>query len=237
MIKSYIIFVPISKRSIDCAKQSVKIAKEVGEVDVELWEGVNKFDSWKIMDDKNLRYRSVNKSYIGSGYIDCEIGAFLSHMSLWEKCVELNDRIMVMEHDAVFKNKFEDYYYDGILNLGRPNWGSRVWDGEGVVERQNCDKVHNPHDPNSRFHFSQESCQCDSKWLFGAHTYIITPRVAKILIEDAQKNGIYATDIFIRTDLVNIADQLPHSTVQESDFSLIQKPHNTELKSSNEAWS
>ena len=56
MIKSYIIFVPISKRSIDCAKQSVKIAKEVGEVDVELWEGVNKFDSWKIMDDKNLRY-------------------------------------------------------------------------------------------------------------------------------------------------------------------------------------
>ena len=56
-------------------KQSVK-PKEVGEVDVELWEGVNKFDSWKIMDDKNLRYRSVNKSYIGSGYIDCEITSF-----------------------------------------------------------------------------------------------------------------------------------------------------------------
>ena len=156
-------------------------------------------------------------------------------MSLWEKCVELNDRIMVMEHDPVFKNKFEDYHYDGILNLGRPNWGSRVWDGEwGLVESKNCDKVHNPHDPNSRFHFSQESCQCDSKWLLVHHTYIITPR-AKILIEDFTKKWNLSQTFLLELICKHLQDQLPHSTVQESDLIYTKKPHNTELKSSNDS--
>ena len=238
MIKSFLIYIPSSAKSVKSAKHAQKIAKEVGGIDIELWEGVSKYDSFNIALEKKLHYASVNKSYIGSGYIDCEIGAFLSHMSLWEKCIELNERIMIMEHDAMFSREFEDYEYDGILNLGKPNWGSRVWEelGKGVFERFDCKNEHYPHDPYNKKLFDKKHCQCDTKWLFGAHTYIINPRSAKILIEDAKENGIYAADIFIRTELVNIADQLPHNRSQVSDFSLIQKTYRTNLKSSNDAW-
>ena len=102
MIKSYIIYIPSSTKSVKSAKKAQKIAKEVGGIDIELWEGVSKYDSFNILLEKKLTFMPVNKSYIGSGYIDCEIGAFLSHMSLWEKCIELDERIMVMEHDAMF---------------------------------------------------------------------------------------------------------------------------------------
>ncbi len=231
MIKSYIIYIPSSTKSVKSAKHAQKIGKEVGGIDIELWEGVSKYDSFNVLLEKKLTFIPVNKSYIGSGYIDCEIGAFLSHMSLWEKCIELDERIMIMEHDAIFSRKYEDYEYDGILNLGVPNWGSKVWEGNGVVERVDCEKFHTSHDV-----YNEDYCQCDTKWLFGAHTYIINPRSSKILIEDAKKNGIYAADIFIRTELVNIADQLPHNTSQVSDFSLIQKSHRTDLQSSSDAW-
>ena len=234
MDKKYIIHVPSSKRSLDSAIRSIKIAKQVGKIEVELWDGVDKRNSWIIMENKQMKMRSVNDSYIGSGYMDCEIGAFLSHMSLWEKCIELDERILIMEHDATFQNEFTHEYYDGILNFGIPNWGSRVWDDvkeSGVVEREDCDKFHDPHDV-----YNPNNCRCDTKWLFGAHTYSITPRVAKILIDDARTNGIYALDRFIRTDLVNIADYLPLITRQDSDFTLIQKKHRTKLISANEAW-
>ena len=84
--------------------------------------------------------------------------------------------------------------------------------------------------------FNDEPCKCETQWLFGAHAYIITPKEAKKLINDAYNKGIFATDLFIRTEIVNIADQLPHSIKQVADFTLIQKAEKTKLISSKEAW-
>ena len=70
-----------------------------------------------------------------------------------------------------------------------------------------------------------------------SHGYIISPSASKKLIESAYKDGIYVGDRFIRTEIVNIADQLPHRIRQESDFTLLQKTENTNLISANEAWS
>tara|TARA_B100000287_G_C20626358_1_gene777986 strand:+ start:970 stop:1668 length:699 start_codon:yes stop_codon:yes gene_type:complete len=231
MIKGYVIYIPSSTRSVEVSKECLRVAKDVGKIDVELWEGVDKHNSWNSMLEMGLKILPVGGSFVTMGYIDSEIGAFLSHLSLWKHCVEINERIMILEHDAMFQREYEDIEYDGILNLGVPNWGTKKWKGNGVKERVDCKEYHHAHDVYNKKH-----CQCDSKWLFGAHTYTITPRCAKILIDDAETNGIFATDIFIRTELVNIADQLPHNTIQESDFTLIQKTHRTELISANEAW-
>lgn len=233
MIKSYVIYVESSDRSVNCAKKSQKIAREIGKIDIELWPGIDKYNVWDELEKKDLDIIPVYQSYISSGYMDCEAATFLSHMSLWEESVRINERIMVLEHDATFQREFVDYEYDGILNLGIPNWGTRKWTDEldDIYIREKCTNEHYPFNV-----YDDKFCQCDTKWLFGAHAYIITPKEAKKLINDAYNNGIFATDLFIRTEIVNIADQLPHSIKQIADFTLIQKVGKTNFISGEEAW-
>ena len=101
-------------------------------------------------------------------------------MSLWEESVKTNQRILVLEHDAVFYKKFVDYQFDGVLNLGKKkNWGVRNWENEsdGVHVRNHCNNTHkiwDEHDTNY--------CQCETLCLYG-HGYIISPSGSKKLIE------------------------------------------------------
>ncbi len=248
MIKSYVIYVSVSKRSVESAKKVVEAGKEIGGIDLELWEGVDKYNVWNELEKKDLNIIPLHiraqtysyKKYNGFGYMDCEAAAFLSHMSLWEESIRIDDRILILEHDAIFHRKFVDYEYDGILNLGTPNWGIRKWTDEldEIRIREKCRNNHSPwiyalNEADEVVILDDEFCKCETQWLFGAHAYIITPKEAKKLINDAYNYGIFATDLFIRTEIVNIADQLPHSVKQVSDFTLIQKYGN---KSGARAW-
>ncbi len=40
MIKSYVIYLSVSKRSVESAKKVVEAGKEIGGIDLELWEGL-----------------------------------------------------------------------------------------------------------------------------------------------------------------------------------------------------
>jgi len=248
---AYMIYVESSDRSVNCAKKSQKMAKKIGKIDAKLWPGIDKYNVWNELEKKDLNIIPLHiraqtysyKKYIGSGYMDCEAATFLSHMSLWEESIRIDDRILILEHDAIFFKKFIDYKYDGILNLGIPNWGTRKWTDEldDIYIREKCRNNHSPwiytlNEADEVVIFNDEPCKCETQWLFGAHAYIITPKEAKKLINDSYDNGIFATDLFIRTEIVNIADQLPHGVKQVSDFSLIQKYGKTKLITSKEAW-
>jgi len=52
------------------------------------------------------------------------IGCFYSHYGLWEKCVDLNEPIMIFEDDVKFYRKFEPVEFDGvlILSLGKSSF-------------------------------------------------------------------------------------------------------------------
>ena len=71
---------------------------------------------------------------------------FLSHYSLWKKCVELKEPIMILEHDVEFNDKviipkeFGDW--DGVINIGQPIWGTCVKNFESEELRMEIrDKV------------------------------------------------------------------------------------------------
>jgi len=45
----------------------------------------------------------------------------ISHARLWQKCVELNEEIMILEHDAIFIKNFKTFDWDGgVLGLNDP---------------------------------------------------------------------------------------------------------------------
>ena len=69
MIKSYVIYVSVAKRSVESAKKVVKAGKEIGGIDLELWEGVDKYNVWNELEKKDLNIIPVYQSYISSGFI------------------------------------------------------------------------------------------------------------------------------------------------------------------------
>ena len=66
-----------------------------------------------------------------------------------------------------------------------------------------------------------ELCDCDSQWLFGAHSYIVTPKGAEKLMKESH-NKIKPADIFINQSIVDIYDLHPLSVKQIGNGTLIQ---------------
>ena len=220
-MKQYVIHIPSSKVSVKNAQEVIDSAKEIGKIDVELWEGQHRDSAFRKMYEKNMRLHRMTE-WENYSYLDCIVGCFMSHFSLWEESVRTNERIMVLEHDARFISEYKDVEFDGILNIGRPLWGN--WfvhkeDGIHIRDISECTKPHYDDAVIDR----PEYCQCERNWLIGAHSYIVSPTTAVSLISFAKENGIIPTDVFLQTEHFPIADYLPYCTWQHQYFSMIQK--------------
>ena len=107
-----------------------------------------------------------------------------------------------------------------ILDIKRFGGGSI--DAEiknGIHKRLICKEKHNTYQV---WHEEKGLCHCDTMWLFGAHAYLLNPSGAVKLVE-ATKLGILPADVYIRTDLLDIYDYLPHPIKQNEEFTLIQR--------------
>ena len=139
----------------------------------------------------NVNQELDNLSYDRSGFIEkysrpenC-IAGFLSHHSLWMKCLELNEPIVIFEHDAVVTNDIPNLVLFDILNLGKPSYGkfnTPTFIGYGSL-------VSKPYFP-------------------GAHAYRITPKGAADLINEAQFSA-GPTDIYIHSSKFTLGEYYP----------------------------
>lgn len=59
------------------------------------------------------------------------VGCFYSHYALWEKCVELNEPIMIFEDDVKFFRGYHPVEFEGvlILSLGKSSFLKEPWKG------------------------------------------------------------------------------------------------------------
>jgi GR25 family glycosyltransferase involved in LPS biosynthesis len=235
MLKSFIIYLPKSKKSTAAAIKSIDRFKEVKDINVIKWEGIDRYNVWQKFIDSEFKLLARNR--FGAGYIDTELAVFFSHYSLWQKCLELKENILILEHDAWV---LEDFNIDNlinfkgdILNIGKPNWGSiynsnfkSEWLDKpaGITKREICN---NKHDIYKVWSKAPGLCHCDTMWLFGAHAYVLTPTGATKLIESTKK-GILPADLYINQDNVTIHDYLPHPVSQASTFTLTQYNENNE---------
>lgn len=91
-------------------------------------------------------------------------GCWHSHFRLWRQCVELNEPIVVLEHDAVV---------------------TAPWPNTLDIETQLI-KLYSTAECKLHPHFGL--------WSKGSHAYSLTPQQAQILITDAQTRGAQAVD-------------------------------------------
>lgn len=100
------------------------------------------------------------------------ISAFLSHYTLWGLCIELNEPVIIFEHDAIVINNVPNIK-GNVVNLGTPSYGkfkTPTFLGEGPLTSK-------PYFP-------------------GAHAYWVTPFGAKLL-KNAALTDARPTDVFL----------------------------------------
>ncbi|MDC2825750.1 glycosyltransferase family 25 protein [Rodentibacter pneumotropicus] len=107
-----------------------------------------------------------------------QLGCYASHYSMWEKCVELNQPIIILEDDAKFKNNFLDVL--AFINSDK-NTFEFFW--------LQPDRLKNKRKLVADF--GDFSIQQFSKGFIGATGYYLTPKAAKKFL--AQSKEWYLT--------------------------------------------
>jgi GR25 family glycosyltransferase involved in LPS biosynthesis len=121
-------------------------------------------------------------------------GCFLSHYLLWEKCIELNEPIMIFEHDALLirplpNNILDLFTHHCILDYAvhYPNYEEIIAkDGDLVVKE--FLKLN-----DSKLKFKSIN-KAHAK---GSHAHIVKPLGAVTLVESVKKFGILPADMCV----------------------------------------
>jgi hypothetical protein len=124
----------------------------------------------------------VTDHYLTRGELACA----LSHISLWAKCVQEDQPLVVLEHDSVMVQPYLHHaVFNSICYLGSNEQVNQGWQ---VLPTP----PHASEGPN--YHF-----------LCRAHAYAIDPAVAKNMLAHVIKYGINAPlDILLRADIFPI---------------------------------
>lgn len=118
-------------------------------------------------------------------------GCFLSHWNLWKKCLELNEPIIILEHDALILKEWSPIEItDSIIKL------HRIYSNK------------------------KEKIDIDTgQWNKSGHAYCITPNHASKLINFSKKHGAIVVDILIGTKVVPVVNLKPSWVERQNLFS------------------
>lgn len=125
-----------------------------------------------------------------------EVACALSHFALWCHCVEIDQPIVILEHDAIMVQPYRDHKaYNSIVYLGAREQTT----GWAVLPIP-------PHATHGRnYHF-----------ICRAHAYAIDSAVAKNMVAHVIKYGIHESlDLMLRADIFPIAQ---HGMFAYDDF-------------------
>jgi glycosyl transferase family 25 len=192
-MKAFVIVLLESEISVNLSKRAKESAKQFG-IDLTEWSAVNGFscaDKFKSYSIKSLLTESMNRPGLQ--------GCFLSHYELWQKCVELNEPILILEHDAVIIRELPtdiDSHYIDVLNLD-PH---RIHTDNTYFKLLESEK----NTAIDYFYAPPRKTSLAGEYVIGAHGYCIKPCGAKKLIKFSQTVGALPTDKHIGRNVVDL---------------------------------
>jgi hypothetical protein len=179
---AYINYLPKNETSVKFANECAESCKEVG-MPYKLWEG---FDGLKgeIKVPKELQKAPWLK-WIKNTNITLdkgEVANFLTHVSLWAHCAEIDKPIVILEHDAIMLNAFKQHpAFNTIIYLGSKEQVENdfKWGPTPIL-------------------LTYEGLRC----LCRAHAYSIDPFIARRLLGNVIETGITKSiDVYMRNDI------------------------------------
>lgn len=172
---------------------------------MELWPAVDKFQALEFFKSHGFTWRHTDYNFeLGKDPLP-EMGCFASHYLLWERCVELGEAIVVLEHDAIPVAPIPSLRFRHVILLSRPAWRP---------ESHLLDTIRNT--PPGEVFYPLEL-------LDAAHGYAITPEGAGRLIDATRTELIVPADSFINKRHVDILYHHPYLVDFDYRFSTIDK--------------
>jgi GR25 family glycosyltransferase involved in LPS biosynthesis len=221
-MKAFVITMMNDRYSLASAKKTIQTAEQMSEdLDIEMFRAVTP-DKIK---DTTYSYpvEGETSTYEGMtlvGYkardVGKKIACSLSHMNLWNKCVQLDEPMLILEHDAVFIRKFRPGKIlksidDGdVLMINDPRGATR----RGMVYHENIIKndfgVHVVEGVNTPDENVPDG-------LAGNSAYVITPAAAKKASKLQASIGIWPNDALLCKQLFpgNLKSYYPYITKVE----------------------
>lgn len=194
-MKSFVIFVnePIS---IEQADDCVKSFSDNG-ILVEKFQGIYNPNIDPVWKSENLFFFHKLKD---SKKRDGIRGCFLSHYLLWKKCLELNEPLLILEHDAISLRPLPKNILDNEFDVLNLDYSSRqikdYWDH---VEKYFGENICSwPSHQNKGYSGYNKSS------IPGIHAYIIKPAGADKLIKFTKSEGVLPADIQINSKILDL---------------------------------
>jgi hypothetical protein len=93
-------------------------ARETGKIQVQRFDAITKDHALDLMSSLGLRWTWAGKPYPGP--LAPRVGCAMSHFLLWRQCVQEDQPILILEHDAVFIREMPEIEFDGICQINDP---------------------------------------------------------------------------------------------------------------------
>jgi len=203
---TYIISINGNKVSEQLTKQCYDSCQKVGQPNVQVFPAFDATDSpIKIQDHDlgkpigELGSIKVPEFLQGQAFLNflrlrradllmTQIACFLSHYSLWCMCLDKDQPIVILEHDAIMvKEYLRHKYYNNIVYLG------------------GCEQVNGSLHANDTVPPHASDQKGLDRFICRAHAYAIDPAIAKNLVAYSIHHGIITTaDAIMRSDMFGI---------------------------------
>lgn len=201
-MKSFVITLKNNQYSEQCAERCIKSAKQYSIV-VEKFYGVDKNNAHNVMAQYDLQWTWANNNTqkticpisglqqfpYKAADLRSKIGCSMSHYLLWKKCVELQEPILILEHDAVFLRSLpQDINFKGICQINDPLGATRkgLYWSNIMKKRGGCGVF-----PKTKILEPGENIP---DGLAGNSAYMIKPHAAQELIDAYKKYGVWMND-------------------------------------------
>jgi len=195
-MRAFVITIKDNPKSVEMSNRCIESYKKHCNNNIEQFNAITpEQDPFSLAESYKIPLHNFREKY--SRY-DRVISAFLSHFSLWKKCIELNESIIIFEHDAVVTNKIPVLPFNGLVNIGAPSYGRFKTPTLGLGKL------------------------ISKQYLPGAHAYCITPKGAQAIIDQTVFNA-GPTDVFLNTRLFPwLEEYYPWPVECKDEFTTIQ---------------
>ena len=189
-MKAFVIAIPDHNDSQLHADKCIQSVKDTNsELDIEKFTAIVPETMWQVdwCWPHTKKKQCPNTGMILKAYktydMTKRIAAAGSHYRLWEKCVELNEPIIVLEHDAIFTRQFALFEFEGgAISINNPDHATFNW------------KLYNKLDDSGEQEVPWVADEQIPQGLPGHSAYIIKPWAAKEVIELQDTLGWWPND-------------------------------------------
>lgn len=190
MLKAFIIRKPNDELSERLSDECVASAKQFG-VSAEKFDGVYANHDEIIKSKKLFFFEKMKEHRKTNPGIK---GCFLSHFLLWEKCLELNEPILIFEHDALMIRPLPHNFLNLFTHHCVLDYAVHYPNYEEIITTETTLKVTAyPKLDAGKIGFSRLNATHKK----GSHAHAVTPLGAKTIIESIRKFGMLPSDLCV----------------------------------------